>query len=197
MRIPKQAKIVFKGKIFDVYQWPQKMYDGSVATFEMLKRPGAVRVIAIKGDKIILNQEKQPAGKKELGTFGGRVDEGETPLACAKRELLEEAGMKSDDWKLLSKEEFYPDKMDFTVYTFVARDCKKIQEPAKDPGEKIKIIAVDFDKFIKITLDKNSPMTKQFALRILRMKYSGELNKFKQKLFTSLHQQSPPLPHHP
>lgn len=183
MRIPKQAKQVFKGVIFDVYQWQQKMFDGSFATFEMLKRPDAVRVIAVRGDKIILNQEKQPAGKKELGTFGGRVDEGETPLACAKRELLEEVGMKSDDWKLLSKEEFYPEKMDFTVYTFIARNCKKVQEPTEDPGEKIKTVAVNFNKFIKIILDKKSPMTKQFALRILRMKYSGELNKFKQKLF--------------
>ena len=183
MKLPNKAKRVFKGVIFDVYQWPQKMFDGSVATFEALKRPDAVRVIAIQDNEIILNQEKQPAGKKMLGTFGGRVDEGETLLACAKRELLEESGFKSDDWELLESSEFYPEKMDFTVYTFVARNCKKIRKPTKDPGEEIKTITVNFDKFIKIILDKKPPTSKEFALRILRMKYAGELNKFKKLLF--------------
>src|SRR5215467_9321922 len=32
--IPEHAERVFQGKIFDVYQWPQKLYDGSTATFE-------------------------------------------------------------------------------------------------------------------------------------------------------------------
>ncbi len=38
MKIPPNAKRVFKGIIFDVYQWQQKMFDGSKETFEMLKR---------------------------------------------------------------------------------------------------------------------------------------------------------------
>ena len=38
--IPPEAKCVFRGKIFDVYQWPQRLYDGSTATFEMLRRRG-------------------------------------------------------------------------------------------------------------------------------------------------------------
>lgn len=37
--IPENAKLVFKGKIFDTYQWEQEMYDGSRVTFEKIKRP--------------------------------------------------------------------------------------------------------------------------------------------------------------
>ena len=183
MKIPKQAKCVFKGKIFDVYQWPQKMFDGSIATFEMLKRPGAVRVIATQKDKIILNKEIQPAGKKSFGTFGGRIDEGEKPLTAAKRELLEESGLVSNDWELLETHEFYPEKMEFNMYTFAARNCKQVQEPTKDPGEKIKPVPVSFNEFIKIALAKDSPMSRGFAYNILRIKYEGKLKEFKQKLF--------------
>jgi hypothetical protein len=50
--IPKQAQRVFKGQIFDVYQWPQKLFDGSTQTFEMLKRPDTLTVLAIKNDKL-------------------------------------------------------------------------------------------------------------------------------------------------
>ena len=183
MKIPKQAKCVFKGVIFDTYQWEQEMFDGSKATFEMLKRPHGTRIIAIQDDKIIVCREQQPAGKEVVGTFGGRVDEGETPIEGAKRELLEESGLTSDDWEILSEQEPYPEKMDFTLHTFVARNCKKIQEPSKDPGEKIKIISVNFEEFIEIVLDKDSPITKEFALDILKMKEQGNLENFKQKLF--------------
>ena len=33
MKLPEQAKKVFDGEIFDVYQWDQEMYDGSTETF--------------------------------------------------------------------------------------------------------------------------------------------------------------------
>ncbi len=34
--IPDHATCVFRGMLFDVYQWQQEMFDGSIETFEML-----------------------------------------------------------------------------------------------------------------------------------------------------------------
>ena len=66
MRLPPpEAKRVFAGVIFDTYQWQQKMFDGSFSTFEMLKRPDTVEVIALKGDRIIVLEQEQPT----LGSF--------------------------------------------------------------------------------------------------------------------------------
>lgn len=45
--IPEQAELKFHGVIFDVYQWPQEMFDGSTETFEMLRRADTVKIIAI------------------------------------------------------------------------------------------------------------------------------------------------------
>lgn len=42
--IPPEADRVFRGEIYEVYQWSQKMPDGSVKTFEMLRRPDTVMV---------------------------------------------------------------------------------------------------------------------------------------------------------
>lgn len=60
MKIPLNARRVFKGIIFDVYQWEQKMFDGSFKTFEMLKRLNTVEIIAIQNNKILLSKQSQP-----------------------------------------------------------------------------------------------------------------------------------------
>lgn len=150
MKIPKQAKKVFTGDIFDVYQWPQKMYDGSSKTFEMIKRVDTVQVIATAKDKILVAYQKQPSHKKFFySLFGGRIDGKETPLHAAKRELLEEAGLFSSDWQLLEKR--YPyNKMEWIVYTYIAKNCQSIGKQNLDAGEKIKIKQVTLDQFIDL-----------------------------------------------
>ena|SRR3989344_5917123 len=97
MKIPIQAKKVFDGKIFDVYQWRQEMFDGTTEIFEMIKRSGTIQIIPTIGSKILLSYEEQPTKPKTYTFLGGRQEEGEDVLVAAKRELKEEAGLESDD----------------------------------------------------------------------------------------------------
>ena len=45
--IPKNAKRAYKGDIYEVYTWPQKLYDGSVQMFEGIRQPDNVQVIPV------------------------------------------------------------------------------------------------------------------------------------------------------
>ncbi len=181
MQIPSSASRVFKGEIFDVYQWEQNMYDGSTATFEMLKRPATIQVIPVSGDIIYLAHEEQPMKPKRYTLLGGRQEEGEEPLVSARRELLEEAGLASDDWELFLT--FDPvGKMEWTVYVYVARECTKIHEQKLDAGEKIDVIETDFDQFIETVTDR-SFWGKEISNELYRWKCEGRLEELKQKLF--------------
>src|SRR6185503_10507816 len=127
--MPADAKLVFKGKIFEVYQWQQKMFDGSFETFERLKRSDTAVVVPITQEgEIMLIEEEQP-GRPPFVTFPGGRKSGieEDPLFAAKREFLEETGYASDDWMLWNAVQ-PTSKIDWAIYTFVARGCKKIGE---------------------------------------------------------------------
>ena len=182
-KIPPNAKLVFKGIIFDVYQWQQKMFDGTFETFEMLKRDYTLEVIATADDKIFMAHQSQPNKHNFYSLFGGRAEESEDPLVTAKRELLEESGLESNDWELIKS--YQPiHKMDWEVYLFVARNCKKVAEPKLDAGEKIETIECSFDEFVKI-VEHNEYWGRELGLDLLKMEKAGTIKNFQQKLFNS------------
>lgn len=175
--------MVFKGKIFEVWQWEQKMFDGSIMTFERLRRPGTVQVIATVEDTVLLLTEEQPdSAHPFISLPGGRIDEGEEPLAAAQRELLEETGYASDDWTLW-KEDVPVGKMDWTIYTFIARNCVKEKESHLDAGEKIETHRISFEEFVSLSDD---PTFRDLELTVsfLRMRLdANEKEAFRRLVF--------------
>lgn len=151
--IPENAKKVFSGILFDVYQWEQVQFDGSIKTFEKVKRRDTVGILAITPEKkILLLEQEQPGTKPFVGTPGGIIDENEDVFRAAQRELLEETGYASNDWKLF--EAVQPlSKIDWALFIFVAQDCKKIQDPSLDSGEKVKLQEVTWNEFLQFLLD--------------------------------------------
>lgn len=182
--IPNNAKLVFKGVLFDVYQWQQKMFDGTFATFEKIKRKPTTQIIAItKYNKIILLNEEQPNTGKFIGMPGGHVEENETIMQNAKKELLEETGMETEKLELWNKYDF-GGKIEWQSHYFIAKNCTKIQEPKPENGEKITPFEVDFDEFIKYT-QKKEFRNKFFSNLIFKMIHTpSELDKFKKQLFS-------------
>ena len=138
--IPENARLAFKGEIFDVYQWEQELYDGSTKTFEMLKRPDTVNVIAVKDGKLVILLEEQPSmGPPFYGLPGGFHDnESESELDAAKRELREETGLAFRNWKLLGIVQPQA-KIDWMNYLYLATDFESQSDTHPDPGEKIEV----------------------------------------------------------
>lgn len=145
--VPPQAKLVFKGIIYDVYQWEQEVFDGTTKTFEMLKRADTIRVIALKDNKMVIVKQEQPHIGSFIDVPGGMNDkESENELEAAKRELLEETGLVFRDWKLLSAKQ-QAGKIESFHYIFLAYNPEEEIDVQKlDSGEKIEIEYLTFDE---------------------------------------------------
>ena len=67
---------------------------GRTATREYVVHPGAVAIVPLLDDgRVVLERQfRYPVGRVMLEIPAGKIDVGEPPLLCAKRELLEETG---------------------------------------------------------------------------------------------------------
>ncbi len=152
-KIPTEATRVFKGIIFDVYHWKQKLFDESFETFEMLKRADSVKIIAVKDRKIVVLEEEQPHKGPFYSFPGGRHDiESESELQAAQRELEEETGMRFSNWKLISAVQPYF-KIDWVVYTFLATDFIDQKEQKLDAGEKVTVTLKTLEELKELIKD--------------------------------------------
>ncbi len=147
--MPENERKVFSGQIFTVYQWDQKLYDGSTAVFERISRADTAGVLAVTpAKKIIVTRQEQPALQPFWSLLGGIVDAGESPEEAAARELLEEAGMRGvlEPWFTVEPAE----KVSWKTHQFVAHDCVRVAEQSLDKGEKIEVHEVSFEPFLEL-----------------------------------------------
>ena len=153
--IPDNANCVFKGQIFDVYQWSQEMYDGTSETFEMLRRPDTVSVIGIVEDKILVLDDEQPHTGSRKSFPGGRVDlSDESTESAAQREMLEETGYSFNNWRLIKVGQPHT-KIEWFVYLYLAWEVKDQQATDHDAGEKSTVHQLEVSELKNLVINKS------------------------------------------
>lgn len=96
------SKEIFDGKIISLQVDTVKLPNGQTGTREIIKHPGAVAVLALKGDKmLVVDQYRQALGRTQVEIPAGKLDPGEDPMEAAGRELREETGYHAQELKPL------------------------------------------------------------------------------------------------
>jgi ADP-ribose pyrophosphatase len=85
---------VFAGRVLDVGEEQHRLPDGRTATFEVIRHPGGAAVLPVLADGgVLLIRQFRPAlGGMVWELPAGRLEPGESPEECVRRELAEEAG---------------------------------------------------------------------------------------------------------
>lgn len=127
---------IYKGKIINVRKDLVSLPDGNQSTREIVEHPGAVGIIALDNDDHILlvRQYRHPVERVILEIPAGKLDPGEEPLRCAKRELAEEVKAKAHKWLHLLTFFTTPGFSNEIMHLFLATDLTTYEEYS-DPDE--------------------------------------------------------------
>jgi ADP-ribose pyrophosphatase len=89
-----------KGNFLELRRDHVRLPDGSTATREYVRHPGAVAIVPLLDDgRIVLERQfRYPVGRVMLEIPAGKIDAGEHTLQCAMRELREETGYTARQW---------------------------------------------------------------------------------------------------
>jgi ADP-ribose pyrophosphatase len=120
------SESIFKGKVISLQVDQVKLPDGKTAAREIIKHPGAVAVLALLNDTmIVVEQYRKPLERIQVEIPAGKLDPGELPLDAALRELEEETGYRTDSIRLISSFATSPGFADEIIHLYVAEDLIK------------------------------------------------------------------------
>jgi ADP-ribose pyrophosphatase len=102
-----------------------RLPSGRIATREVVEHPGAVAVVGITTDErvLLLRQSHHPIGQTLLGLPAGTLEPGESPEACARRELEEETGYRAGSLTQIASYYTSPGYTSERLTIFRADDC--------------------------------------------------------------------------
>lgn len=117
-------------------------------TYNVIRnRFGAVGILPIDeaGNVYLVKEYKYAIDEIVVGDVGGFIEEGESPIDAAKRELLEELGISASDWSEMGELKFYTSINDASYHLFLASDLS-FGETKWDDNESIVIVKVPLAK---------------------------------------------------
>ncbi|WP_066047381.1 NUDIX hydrolase [Robertmurraya korlensis] len=144
-----KSEKIFSGKIISLQVDDVELPNGKHSKRELIKHPGAVAVIAITNEgKIVMVEQYRKALERDIVEIpAGKLEKGEEPALCAKRELEEETGYVCQSLDLLISFYTSPGFADEIVHLYVARGLEK-KEDAAPPDED------EFVTLVELTLEE-------------------------------------------
>jgi ADP-ribose pyrophosphatase len=170
------GRTLLSGGFLEVHKDDVSLPDGSHATREYIRHGGAVAVVPLLDDGrlVLVRQYRYPTGKVLLEIPAGKLDTGESQLACAQRELREETGYVAREWAFGGEIHNAAAYSSESIWIWLARGL--VPGPARpDVGEFVETVTMSLDELAAVHDRGELPDVKtQLALHwLLRAQATG------------------------
>lgn len=132
---------IYDGHIIKVFRDEVSLEEKGSALREVVRHKGAAAILAVNehGEAYFVEQFRYPVGKALFEAPAGKIDEGEAPIECAKRELLEECGVVAEKWTELGPMLSSPGFCDEVIHLYLAEGLSQ-SNPNPDEDEFLDIM---------------------------------------------------------
>jgi ADP-ribose pyrophosphatase len=134
------TNVLYRSRIFAIVEQALRLPSGRTVVRQVVKHPGAVVIIPQleDGRLMLIEQYRFAVGETLLEFPAGTLEPDESPLNCARRELIEEVGCRADHWRALGILYPSPGYCDEKQYLFVATGLMP-EHAARDEDEIIEV----------------------------------------------------------
>ena len=164
------TKEIFDGKVVKLRVDTVTLPDGKEQTREVIGHPGGVGIIALDSDNnVLMVRQFRPGAKGILLEIpAGKLEYGESPEECGKRELLEETGFYAGEFTHLARFYVTPAYCEEVINIYFARDLKKGKQ-CLDDGEFLNVEKIPFDELYNMVLN-NEILDGKTIISVLKLK---------------------------
>ncbi len=144
---------LFKGRFLHAFRDTVRLPDGGEATREYVVHPGAVVVVPLLQGadgqlRIVLERQfRYPVGQVMVELPAGKLDAGEDPLVCGRRELLEETGYQAREWARAGQMHLAIAYSTEVIHIYFARGLS-LGERQLDAGEFLDVFSATPDELL-------------------------------------------------
>jgi len=150
----RNSSTLFTGPVFDIEQFEAEIGTKGWHTFQVIRHPGGVAVLPLHDDgTVTLISQPRPALLLPMIELpAGRLDSGEDPLACGRRELLEETGLVAQHYHPLGIIYSSPGVFDEIIHLYAATGLLQ-QTPSPEADEEIETLRIPLADALQMARD--------------------------------------------
>lgn len=128
------SETIYEGNIVKLVRNQIRLSTGRTTFRDIIEHPGSVGIVPLldDGSIILINQFRLATGRAIWEIPAGTREKGESPEACAKRELEEEIGFVSSSLEPLFKCYLAPGYTTELMHVFVAKGLVKTQQHTEE-----------------------------------------------------------------
>jgi ADP-ribose pyrophosphatase len=140
-----------QGRVFALIREKITLPNGTTVDLDIIRHPGAAAMVPLSedGSLVMIRQYRHAIGEYIWEIPAGTLNPDESPLECAKRELIEETGYSATGWEELGAIIPVPGYSDEKIHIFLAQGlCPARQD--LDPDEILHVRKIPLEEALRM-----------------------------------------------